>query len=234
MSVELLHYMGDDLMVANAARVSFNKESAWADGKPGQVADKDASLINYLAKHGHWSPFAHPQLQFRIKMPLIIANQWFKHVVGFVRNSVSRRYVSYEPEIFYPKTFRQSSLQIKQGSLMQEVEKPQECERLFQKTCQNAVKAYNELLASGVAPEQARMVLPQAMYTEFIETASLQGYARLCQLRLDEHSQKEIRDYAAQIEKLIYKKFPVSWSALMSCPVAKQIQLASDRAVALQ
>ncbi|MCK4500077.1 FAD-dependent thymidylate synthase, partial [Candidatus Babeliales bacterium] len=127
----------------------------------------------------------------------------------------SRRYVSSEPEIFYPKMFRQSSPQIKQGSLMQEVQKPQKCVELYQKTCQNAVKAYCELLEQGVAPEQARMVLPQAMYTEFIETASLQGYARLCQLRLDEHSQKEIRDYAAQIEMIICKKFPVSWNALI-------------------
>lgn len=215
--VELLHCMGDDLMVVDAARVSFSKMSKWdVDTHNKRVLSvRDIGLINYLATHNHWSPFSHPQVQFRIRMPLIIANQWFKHVVGFARNSVSRRYVSEMPTVFNPAPWRKSAPHIKQGSLNEEVDRPQICDTIYKSSCDLALKTYQELLEQGVAPEQARMVLPVAMYTEFIETASLYGYARLCRLRLEGHAQKEVRDYAAQISLILEKLFPVSWNALV-------------------
>jgi len=215
--IELLHCMGDDLMVVDAARVSFHKQSAWETDEAGNkvLAERDVKLINYLAKHDHWTPFAHPQLQFRIKMPLIISVQWFKHVVGFVRNSVSRRYVKYEPTIFNPAPWRKTAPNIKQGSLLEVVDRPDVCDAAYKKSCDLALKTYTLLMEEGAAPEQARMVLPLSMYTEFIETASLYGYARLCKLRMEAHAQKEIQNYAAQIDAILSKTFPVSWNALM-------------------
>jgi thymidylate synthase (FAD) len=222
--VELLACMGDDLMVVDAARVSFSKKSSWdVDSQTGQpvLAERDRSLIRYLASHGHWSPFSHPQIQFRLRMPLVISVQWFKHVVGFARNSVSRRYVKDLPTIFNPAPWRQGAAEIKQGSSDALVVDQQGCDQAYNRVCQEAVRTYQLLLDNGVAAEQARMVLPLSMYTEFIETASLYGYARLCRQRLDRHAQKEIRDYAQQVAAILAKKFPVAWAALLdtSSPV---------------
>jgi thymidylate synthase (FAD) len=222
--IELLACMGDDLMVADAARVSFSKKSDWEVDELGHknLPKRDAAIINFLAKHNHWSPFSHPQLQFRVRMPIFIANQWFKHVVGFSRNSVSRRYVNFEPTIFKPKYWRQGAPSIKQGSLLTEVKNPDLCDASYKKACDVAMESYNSLMANGVAPEQARMVLPMSMYTEFVETGSLFGYARLCNLRMQPDAQKEIQDYAAMIDEAVSKKFPVSWKALTSEILSKK------------
>ncbi|MFC1854802.1 FAD-dependent thymidylate synthase [Candidatus Dependentiae bacterium] len=227
--VELLHCMGDDLMIVNAARVSFNRQSNWGDGEKGKINEKDVSLINYLSKNGHWTPFAHPQIQFRIKLPIIICRQWYRHTIGFLRSEVSRRYVQYEPEFFAPESWRQSSPQIKQGSLSKEVADPEACSQAYENLCKNALETYNFLLKQGVAPEQARMALPQSMYTEFVETASLYAYARFCRQRLDSHAQKEIRDYAKEISDIIAQKFPVAWKALMQGVLVTEPQQASGK-----
>ena len=207
--VECLEKFGDDLTVVNAARVSFDKIST-------ELTEGDKKLINYLAKHDHVSPFFHPQVRFRIKMPIFVTREWYRHTIGFARNEVSRRYVDSPPECWVPQPdeIRERDPKAKQGSKATPVEESEEVHRIIaQQTCQ-ALKTYNDLLASGVAPEVARGILPQSMYTEFVETASLFGYARLCNLRLDPSAQKEIRDYATSVHKFMMLAFPVSWEAL--------------------
>lgn len=201
--------MGDDLMVVNAARVSFAKESS-------EFKEGDTKLINYLAKHNHISPFFHPQIQFRIKMPIFVAREWYRHQIGFSRNEVSRRYVSDTPECWVPKLemFREKDAKVKQGSKENAIEYCHEAQALFQQSVDKAVQTYDTLLKMNVAPEIARTVLPQSMYTEFIETGSLAAYARLYKLRSSPDAQREIQDYADMIGTLLAEKFPVSWKAL--------------------
>jgi thymidylate synthase (FAD) len=205
--VEIMETFGNDLTVVNAARVSFHKES-------NVFTSRDEGLIKYLAKHNHTSPFFHPQIRFRLKMPIFVAREWFRHTVGFARNEVSRRYVDDEPEIWIPEELRKRDPNAKQGSQAEAIETNEAAVEVYKLTVKVALESYNSLLTSGVAPEIARGILPQAMYTEFIETASLAGYARLCSLRLDPHAQKEIREFAEAVSILMAKQFPASWSAL--------------------
>lgn len=208
--VELLEKFGDDLTVVNAARVSFAKESK-------EFSEQDAKLVRYLAKHHHVTPFFHPQLRFRIKMPIFVAREWFRHQIGFARNEVSRRYVDSPPECYIPEpdAIRARDPKLKQGSKSEPVEQSDAAYEMLSNATMMAMSEYKSLLEIGVAPEVARMVLPQSMYTEFIETGSLAAYARLCALRLDPTAQKEIRDYATAVSTLLEKAFPVSWPALM-------------------
>jgi len=205
--VECLDVFGDDLTVVNAARVSFAKEST-------TMETRDEKLIAYLANHGHNSPFFHPMARFRLKMPIFVAREWFRHTVGFARNEVSRRYVDDEPECWIPTTLRARDENKKQGSKDEAIPENDRIVKEIQNFTDGAVSFYNFLLKEGVAPEVARGVLPQSMYTEFIETASLSAYARLCSLRLDPHAQKEIREYAAAVSEIMAAKFPASWKAL--------------------
>jgi len=207
--VELLEVFGSDLTVVNAARVSFHKESA-------EFSQKDTGLINYLAKHNHSSPFFHPQIRFRLKMPIFLAREWFRHTVGFARNEVSRRYVDEPPEIWIPNEFRMRDPNLKQGSKEETIPLNDHACQVYKHAVDLSLETYNSLLEAKVAPELARAILPQSMYTEFIETASLAAYARLCRLRLDPHAQKEIQDYAEAVCKLLEPSFPVSWKALMT------------------
>jgi thymidylate synthase (FAD) len=206
--VEILEVMGNDLTVVNAARVSFSKESAVFD-------EKDSKLVKYLATHNHISPFFHPQIRMRLKMPIFVAREWFRHTVGFARNEVSRRYVDTLPEIYVPTELRERDKNLKQGSKENAIADNAEVTKVLEDCLTSSVGCYQSLLDSGVAPEMARLVLPQTMYTEFIETASLYAYARLCKLRLDPHAQKEIQMYAEAIGVELRKHFPVSWDALM-------------------
>ena len=207
--VELLHVMGDDLMVVNAARVSFAKEST-------EFKEQDSKLINYLAKHNHISPFFHPQIQFRIRMPIFVAREWYRHQIGFARNEVSRRYVSDIPECWDPSTddFRAKDEKVKQGSKDEPVYFAVNAKNIYDTSTRISLEAYDELLKLGVAPEVARTVLPQSMYTEFIETGSLAAYARLYKLRASPDAQREIQKYAHEIGELLAQAFPVSWKAL--------------------
>ena len=207
--MELLEVFGNDLTVVNAARVSFHKIAT-------EMEVKDERLISYLAKHNHNSPFFHPQARFRLKMPIFVAREWFRHTVGFSRNEVSRRYVDDEPECWVPTELRARDTNKKQGSKDELIPTNPEVVKQIQNFTDGAVSFYNFLLKEGVAPEIARAVLPQSMYTEFIETASLAAYARLCGLRLDPHAQKEIREFAAAVAEQMEKAFPVSWKALAS------------------
>ena len=207
--VECMEKFGDDLTVVNAARVSFHKESH-------EITEGDKKLIKYLANHNHITPFFHPQARFRIKMPVFVTRQWFKHTVGFSRNEVSRRYVDFTPDCWCPNPdeIRERDPKAKQGSKDTPVQNSDEVYTIMKNHCDNSIKTYEELLSKGVAPEIARTMLPQSMYSEFIETSSLSGYARLCNLRLDPSAQKEIRDYAEAINKIMIELFPVSWEAL--------------------
>ena len=208
--VTLIDSMGTDITVVNAARVSFAKESGYADGY-GKMKEEDIRLIKYLAKHKHWTPFSQPQVQLRIKMPLFVARQWYKHQVGFTRNEVSRRYVSDTPECYIPSVWRKAAPNIKQGSLDDAVDLDFEW---MDDVVRFAARSYDTLIRLGVCPEQARMVLPQSMFTEFVEVGSLAAYARLYSLRSSEDAQKETRDYANSVGVILRALFPHSWAAI--------------------
>ena len=206
MEAKLVDYMGSDLTIVNAARVSFAKESE-------QLDDKDERLIHYLAEHGHWSPFAHAFMQFRIKAPLFVARQLVKHQVGLSWNEVSRRYVDDPPEFYNPKVWRGKPENSKQGS-DGEVEDQNSAKLILEQTNLLAYKNYNTMIAAGVAPEQARMILPQTMMTEWYWSGSLQAFARVCKQRLDDHTQEETQVIAGLIQERAAALFPVSWDAL--------------------
>jgi thymidylate synthase (FAD) len=204
--VELLETFGDDLTVVNAARVSLGKHT-------DEFTEKDGKLIKYLADHEHTSPFFHPQARFRLKMPIWMAREWFRHTVGFSRNEVSRRYVD-DPPTFHIPELRTRAPGKKQGSNDDVHPQNTVLRETLMDSCRVAFNSYNLLLANQVPPEQARMVLPQNMMTEFIETGSVAAYARLCHLRLGPDAQKEIRIVAGEVAQQLKSKFPVSWSAL--------------------
>jgi thymidylate synthase (FAD) len=210
-SIDLLGCFGDDLTVVNAARVSFSKES-------NELTEGDKKLIVYLAKHNHVSPFFHPQIRLRIKMPIFVAREWYRHTIGFARNEVSRRYVDSVPECYVPEldSIRERDSNKKQGSKSTPVDHSLYAKVCMEELTNSSINTYNALLEAKVAPEVARMILPQSMHTEFIETASLYAYARLCKLRLSPDAQHEIRLYAEALSNLLEKEFPVSWSALNS------------------
>lgn len=210
MEVSLLDTMGSDDGVANAARVSFAKDAS------NFTDEQNDKLIKYLAKHNHWSPFAHTSLQFRIKAPIFVARQLGKHQVGLVWNEVSRRYVDFEPEFYMPPTLRLKADNVKQGSSDQILDLTDWRYMEAEQVVRDSAFLYNQLLNAGVCAEQARMFLPQNMMTEWIWTGSLMAFARVCKLRLDSHTQKETRDVAELIEKEIKEcdLFNVSWEAL--------------------
>lgn len=216
--VEYVEHMGSDLTVANAARVSFNKESDWEDmSLNGPIlSEKDTKLIRYLAKHNHWTPFAHPQITLRIKAPIFIRTQLFKHKVGFVENEVSRRYVVEEPQFYTPIWRSAPTNGAKQGSSDFITDEQIISNNGFVQAANECVRVYNNLLAMGIAPEQARGVLPQATYTEWWWTGSLSAFARVYKQRIDAHAQWEVRCYAKAIGSIIQTLFPVSWEQLVS------------------
>jgi thymidylate synthase (FAD) len=218
--VRYIDHMGTDLTVANAARVSFHKESSWeyADSHvpSPSLSDKDKKLIGYLAKHNHWTPFAHTCITLHIKAPISIRTQLFKHKVGFVENEVSRRYVKEEPEFYTPKWRAAPTDGAKQGSsdFMPETDSTRLNTSLYKQVSEMARMNYESLIRAGVAPEQARFILPQGAMTEWWWTGSLSAYARVFRQRSDPHAQWEVREYADAISSMISPLFPVSWKVL--------------------
>ncbi len=241
--VEYVDHMGSDLTVVNSARVSFDKESEWGYDEEAMskvrtnmpnhmlkeefktLQPKDTKLVRYLAKHKHWTPFAHPQITLRIKAPVPIRTQFFKHKQGFVENEISRRYVDNPPEFYHPVWRKKPSDNAKQGS-----DGVLECTnqgdisggmathplyRSYESLMKNAKCVYEELIMANVAPEQARFCLPQSMYTEWYWTGSLAAYARFYALRSEDHAQWEIRQYANAIGDIIKNLFPVCWENLV-------------------
>ena len=205
--------MGSDLSVVNAARVSFGKTSQLVfNDDPddvGSLSERDTKLINYLAKHRHTSPFGHAFVSFHCTGPLFVHAQLVKH--KFLRtNTISRRYTTENIEFYVPDVWRGKSDDKKQGS-----------EGIvdvgdWDDANWAALKAYNDLLEHGVAPEMARMVLPQSLMTEWYWSGSLDAFASMCHLRCASDTQYETRLVADDISKKMSELFPVSWSALMS------------------
>jgi thymidylate synthase (FAD) len=216
--VKYLYHGGDDLTVVNAARVSFGKKSELVEGTVKQdeqgeylemvLSERDTKLIRYLAKHKHISPFGHCFASFHVKAPVFVARQLVKH--KFLRwNEVSRRYVDEEPEFYLPDQWRGRSKDKKQGSdgTVQTFVSDWD-------TYNHSLKIYKDLLKDGVCPEQARMVLPQSMMTEWYWSGSLDAFADMCTLRCKPDTQYESQLVANQIDDMMSEKFPVSWEAL--------------------
>jgi len=228
----LIDYMGTDLSVVNAARVSFGKKSGWAKftaghADKGVLHDKDRKLIHYLAEHKHFSPFGHCFASFHIKAPIFVARQLVKH--KFLRwNEISRRYVDDDPTYYYPDEWRGRSADKKQGSegvidLSTVADSPYNTSILGSGDMAGHVieisewllETYKTLVLKGVCPEQARMVLPQSTMTEWYWSGSLDAFADMCILRCKDDTQEETRQVADQISKMMEGLFPVSWDALL-------------------
>jgi len=218
--------MGNDLTVCNAARVSFGKETEWdyeesdAYSFKQHLKKKDEKLIKYLAKHGHISPFGHCFASFHIKAPVFVARQLVKH--KFLRwNEISRRYTTENIEFYQPTEWRGRSADKKQGSegTLEGVstaiisgENYGELDWIDYKYV--ARTTYHELICQGVCPEQARMVLPQSMMTEWYWSGSLDAFADMCKLRCAPDTQAETAEVAWEIDRIMIDLFPVSWRAL--------------------
>jgi len=209
-----IDHMGTDLTVANAARVSFGKQSemdtsdVWG---PPKLKDKDAKLIRYLAEHKHISPFGHCFASFHIKAPVFVARQLVKH--KFLRwNEISRRYVDSEPEFYMPRSWRGRSADKKQGSTGEWYD--DDLDFAVEDGHTACLNSYKELLENDVCPEQARMVLPQSMMTEWYWSGSLDAFADMCKLRCAPDTQAETAEVAWDIDRTMVKLFPVSWEAL--------------------
>lgn len=237
--VTLVDHMGSDLSVVNAARVSMGKSSGWANEDEvwvypyidetrhemmspwvtPELKKADAKLIKYLASHGHYSPFGHCFASFHVKAPVFVARQLVKH--KFLRwNEISRRYVSDEPEFYSPDTWRGKAEDVKQGSSKDPVEG---YESIFEfegisgdvySNNQDCVLLYSHMIHSGVAPEQARMVLPQSLMTEWFWSGSLDAFSDMCNLRCKPDTQYESQLVGNQVDKIMSGLFPVSWENL--------------------
>ena len=230
MKAEYIDHMGSDLSVVNAARVSFDKESEWLpsgsrndyegvvyqtiNGHPVNLSEADTKLINYLAKHDHWTPFAHTSVQLRMAAPVPIRTQCFKHKQGLVENEESRRYINSRPVLFVPNEFRSKPTGgAKQGS---DGKHPSSgyWKTLYRAKCEAMIDLYETMVADGVCPEQARFVLPQGVEVNWVWTGNLYAFANFYNKRKDSHAQKEIRDLADCVGAIIQPLFPVSWKAL--------------------
>jgi thymidylate synthase (FAD) len=221
--VTYIDHMGSDLSVVNAARVSFGKKSAWeqrvhpsGDYADDVLAERDTKLIKYLAKHKHKSPFNHTFTTFHVKAPVFVARQLVKHEY-MPWNEISRRYVDDEPEFYVPDVWRGRSQDKKQGSdgVVEfdpyHVYLPDHCSYRAEDIC---IDVYEAMLEQGVAPEQARMVLPQSMMTEWYWSGSLFAFAKMCSLRCKDDTQAETRVVADAIDEEMENLYPVSWEAL--------------------
>lgn len=214
MKVELIDFFGSDERIVDAARVSFAKEAS------NYTKDQNIKLIKYLADHNHWSPFAHVIITMRETVPIFIARQRFKHRIGFEYNEVSRRYVDDEPEFYTPDVWRGKPENAKQGSSDVEIVELYPDEKIpdeYKWFLKIAEDLYKDMIKAGVAPEQARMVLPQSMYTSYYCTGSLAAWARAYKQRIDPHSQKEIQDLAKMWGNVIgeIKGLENSWKVLI-------------------
>lgn len=224
---EYISHMGDDLTVANSARVSFSKHKSILDAG-------DEKLLKYLYNHKHWTPFSHPQITLRETVPIFVARQRFKHMIGKTYNEVSRRYVDSEPEFYFPDEWRGRAENKKQGSsdevithvydpvdysngdieLAKSKGKTIPIDQAYKEYISQVETMYRCLLDSGVCPEQARMILPQSMLTTYYVTGSLYAFMNAYRLRIDSHAQKEIQYLAIEWDKVISPLYPISWNLL--------------------
>ena len=208
--VSLIDHMGTDLTVVNAARVSFGK-------KKTEFTDGDAKLIKYLADHNHWSPFGHCSVQFHIKAPVFVARQLVKHQIGLTWNEISRRYVDFPPEFYDVDVWRGRPVDKKQGSsenTIEWVDRTTRVDHLKLDVERTALENYNRMIEAGIAPEQARMILPQSMMTEWYWSGTLYAFARVCNLRCSPDAQLESKEVADKISLHCETLFPHSWVSL--------------------
>jgi len=232
--VEYINHCGDDLSVVDAARTSFDKQSElehdYYDEEGGLCWDEkghlkvsDVKLINYLAKHKHFSPFNHSFISVRVKAPVFVARQLVKHKF-MPWNEVSRRYVKDDPEFYTPESWRKAAENVKQGSSEEAVDisvidhienvegnciyRPEEVNKA-------ALETYNTLLDLGVCAEEARMVLPQSMMTTWVWSGTLGAFCDMLKLRLKKDTQYETRIVAEQVADIVKELFPVSYKALL-------------------
>ena len=207
MKVELIDSAGGDISVVNSARVSFNKEVE-------ALTFKDEKLIKYLAKHQHMTPFRHNFVQLRCEVPLFLARQLMKHQAGLTWNEESRRYIDYLPDFYEPTEWRaRPDGSVKQGSAGT-VETTEYWTKRYELLLGSAKALYEDMLDDGVAPEMARMVLPQSMMVNFIWSGNLLAFAHVYNLRSGEGAQVEARLFADLLSKAIQPEFPISWEAL--------------------
>ena len=228
LKAEYISHQGDDLAVVQAARVSFDKTSDWEHrivdtGEGGDdwyyeryLSERDTKLINYLAKHDHFTPFCHNSISLRMSAPIPIARQAYKHKVGFVENEESRRYISSRPELFVPEYFRSKPEgSIKQGSGGEHIRSIYWLEE-YNWHCTHMVELYEMMVDDGVCPEQARFILPQGVEVNWIWTGNLFAFANFYKKRTDPNAQVEIQQLARQVATIVEPLFPVSWRALVS------------------
>lgn len=215
MQVQYIDHLGSDINVVNAARCSFAKEVTEFD------LEKDTKLINYLAKHNHWSPLAHTSVSVRVKAPIFMARQFVKHQIGLVWNEESRRYIDDEPEFYKPTSWRCKPENVKQGSgtesiIGESIWGFDSIEEDYQEHLSDSLELYNSMIHQRIAPELARTVLPQSVMTNWMWTGSLVAFARIVKLRTEEHAQIEAQELAKKIEEVVAPLYPVSWKALMN------------------
>ena len=245
MKCKLISNLGNDLTVVNSARVSFDKHSDRIDARDQAktfiyafiygagatkigsiVGGKDKNLIKYLAKHKHFTPFTHCVITLLEEVPIFVARQRFKHTVGFSYNEVSRRYVDSDPVFFHPDEWRKraennaenkknNAENKKQGSEDFAIPSQQLTNKQYDEFIFKSKELYDFMLSMSIAPEQARMVLPQSTYTSYYVTGSLAAFARAYKLRIDEHAQKEIQYLAKMWNDVIEPLYPTSWAALI-------------------
>jgi thymidylate synthase (FAD) len=218
--VTYIDHMGSDLSVVNAARVSFGKKSDWLprihNGEAKALSAKDCRLIEYLARHNHKSPFNHTFTTFHVKAPVFVARQLVKHEY-MPWNEISRRYVDSDPEFYEPDQWRGRSADKKQGSEgVVTLYEDHQMRQAYHPTEINvySLETYNYLLEQGVAPEQARMVLPQSMMTEWYWSGTVFSFAKMCSLRCKDDTQAETRVVADAIDEEMENLYPMSWEAL--------------------
>lgn len=239
---EYVDHMGNDMSVVTAARVSFDKTADMfteeqnaalirylargrsskdykqlvqtiADGV-GSTEEAERLLGQIAANATHWTPFAHTAITLRMKAPVPIRTQSFKHKQGLVENEESRRYITSTPELFIPDEFRaKPEGSIKQGSGVRHSQSDRWLE-IYKVRCMDAIRTYEEMIADGVCPEQARFILPQGVMVNWIWTGNLFAFANFYNKRSDLHAQKEIRDLAGMVRDVIQPLFPISWEAL--------------------
>ena len=243
-TVNYIDHMGHDVRVADIARQSFAKQNIRLQDEmndrdmslikmlgTGYTSDERLALVEAMlnistnaeaialinsirGKATHWTPFAHCMIQTQCKAPIPIRTQAFKSKIGFVENEESRRYITSTPELFIPDEFRSTpDGNIKQGSGGTHKESAYFKER-YKYICGLAIRDYETMIESGIAPEQARFILPQGVMVNWTWTGSLAAYARFHLLRSDSHSQKEIQDFAGQHADIASELFPISFKAL--------------------
>lgn len=215
--VELWGHMGNDNSIANVARVSMEVGENWLELPRGYTTDRRDGLLRYLATHKHTSPFRHTAITLRCKVPLFLARQLGKHQVGMSWNELSRRYVDKNFEFFdMGGTWRKRAPNVKQGSEGQLAEEDQViCDDWYMNVLDLAMGTYKSLLDVGVAPEQARAVLPASLMVDYIWTGSLMAFAHVFALRIESGAQREAQDFAKALDEVIRPLFPVSWAALV-------------------